>query len=1363
MSRLYSSIIILLLSCFYPAAAINAGKNLQDPVANRQAAAANTLTFPHTVNGQLGSVKYQSNIFLLNNSAASAHGMVYLYKQDGSAMTVNTNKGRASSFAFTLPPGATYRLETDGLGPVSVGWIEVTSDIPLSGSGSFVVFDSAGNFQTEVGIGDSVRGRELMLYVDSDQNRYTSYAVCNPSPTTVASLTFELRSLDGSVIATKTGIQLNPRGQRAEFVTQTFAEKGLSSFSGVLVIKSPDLDIAVTTLRSRGTGLTSLPSAPLVSNTSSSGTLLFSRIADGLFGTLKYQTSFILLNNSARPATASIEFTADTGTPLSLNIGGNRRSTLTTTIPARGALELVSDGGSNPAATGWASVKSDIQLAGCALFTSSNASSGAFVEQVGVPDSPLTSRATIYGQVKDDIDTAFALNNPADASQDFKLRLIRQEGAGGSGVILSEKTLTLGAKRHTAMFTSGFFSEVPDIQRRYFEGWIEIESSAGKTLNALTLRTRGASLTSLPVALRTEASDRYTVQSLVPATTTSETKGPVTLTASSKTASLSDGTSVALSDLTGSNSITLSLKKESNTVNVGSSQLSRTGSMRVLQIDAISHGALDSFNWGEYSPVLTIPAKEVGSIDTGSIQIVRTGPDPVTGAEVRNLLTARRDTAGNLVFKDPWLPDDLFDGSISDPGGLVGSPQAPAAYPKSIKYTPVTVQSGLNYNRESMLVRMVPDGSVPAKRKPWESLSPAEQQVQKKKPVQNVIVLVHGHNEVEKGGIYQAEVERPWYFQYKRDVWTNFYDTYNTSHRSKNCATVFYEFIYPSYRAIFGEQDRQLAALLQQELAPQLTNGLKFNLFVVSHSMGGLVSRAGFQQFDSKLVDNLRRFVSWGSPHAGASLYTLRFAITSDTYGTTSWLNWYVRRQLRAQAESSILMTPGIRDLRWGIPGRGIHPLNLDTFFSGGGSDPVNSLIFGTFLYNENVAQLISADQLWDRYTFLYGLTNKGLKPFAGDKDAWERLGKLTSELGKGATLNRWMTFLPTDPYLGAERGDSDGAVPIVSMTGGYAGTSATRVSLGDVDHEEYFGAPKGSTFTAAALGKSTATQTFTSMDFGNSIYNCPSITVTQPNASGSYGDTDKVPVDAQLVWPGDQAPGLRVREILIKDSSGDRSFRLSGNVQPDGHITGDLQADQLGKGGPAFNGMRIVVVFLDGTELETFAMTGAVFSWKDRVYLTIDVGGSRTYFLATCYECAFKAEVSAPITKVRDAATTFTDYAHYWMIDAAANQDPIRITGSMKCSLVGSSQGSLSFPNNTKMDWIIRPVRDEIFDGTNYVYQPIVDGRFDLRAEASQKNWYLEYTMAQDWGAAVNGATVHLSSGGFQRIGSLVLSFTRK
>ena len=230
-------------------------------------------------------------------------------------------------------------------------------------------------------------------------------------------------------------------------------------------------------------------------------------------------------------------------------------------------------------------------------------------------------------------------------------------------------------------------------------------------------------------------------------------------------------------------------------------------------------------------------------------------------------------------------------------------------------------------------MRMVPDTSATAKRKPVSSLGKTAQETEKKKPVQNVIVLVHGHNENEKGGIYSAEIERPWYFEYKRDVWTPFYQSYLSNQSSRNCATVFYEFIYPTYRDIFGTLDSALANALAQELAPQLTNDLKFNLFVVAHSMGGLVARGAVQNFDDKMQDYLQRLVTRGSPHLGSSLYSFRMALTDSHYSATTWLKSYVRRELRKSLENGVIVTPGMMDLRWIIPGEGGPGLRLGNFF----------------------------------------------------------------------------------------------------------------------------------------------------------------------------------------------------------------------------------------------------------------------------------------------------------------------------------------------------------------------------------------------------------------------------------------------
>ncbi len=1152
--------------------ACSPGSQAQSGTPSVQSASAGySLTFPQVVNGLLGGVKYQTNIFLINNSAASARGTVYFFRQDGGTMSVSTNRGQSASFAVTLAPGASCRIETDGRGDAVVGWVEVISNVPLSGSGSFVVYDAAGKFQTEVGVGDSARARSLLLHVSSTADEFTGYAICNPSATTPASLTYELRDLGGRLISSRSGVPLSPRGQRAEFVNQTFPSIAGTAFNGVLLVRSPDLDISVTTLRSRGVNLTSLPSVPLVSDTSKAGELLFSRIADGQFGTLRYKTSFVLLNNSSRNATSTLDLVSDKGSALSLTIGGSRKSSFTVNVPAGGAVELVSDGSSSPAATGWATVKSDIPLAGGAMFTSTDAARGTFVSQVGVPDSPPTTKASIFGQVRGDIDTAFAVNNLADTAQTVTLRLVRHESSGGPGTVLSEKTLAMAAKTHTAVFLSGYFGEVFEVLRRNYEGWFEIEGESGKRLNALTLRTRGPSLTSLPVAPLNAAIDKYSPQPVVTASTTAESKS-ATLSASAKSATLSDGTTVSMPWLSGTTSISLSLQKQNNTLATGSAQIATAGSMRVVQVTSINHDPSASFDWEQYIPTFTIPAREVGSIGTGSVQILRAG-----SSGTKSYLPATRDAGGNLRFKDPWFPDDIYDGPASAPES--GQEQR-ASIPAQIQYSIATVQASLNYGRSPLLIRMVPDASATLKRKPMTDLGQTQQEIERKKPVQNIFVLVHGHNETEKGGNEPTEAPTPWLYNYKRDVWTPFYTAYLSSQQSRACATVFFEFVYPSYRAIFGDLDSALADALAQELGPQLSNNMKFNLFVVAHSMGGLVSRAAAQNFDSKLSEDLRRLVTWGSPHLGSPLYTLRMALTDDHYGATTWLKYFVRRELRKIFENGVLITPGVLDLRWVVPGDGGPALNLSSLFRNTSGDPAYDLNRSPNLFNSNLVNLNRAEKYAEKYTFLYGLTSKGLTDFTGEtKEDWDKLSALSSDIGKGSTLNRWLTVFPKEAYEGAVRGDSDGAVPIMSMLGGgMIFPNPAKYPVGDIDHEAYF--------DNAGNAATTAHATFDAIDFKNKICDCPTIELTKPVAGQAYNENDIVIVEGKLVWPGDDKPGYRIRDITVESADKNRLDLPPPRVFEDGYFKTEFRAGDLGVGGPRVVGLKVVLVFKDDTEL---------------------------------------------------------------------------------------------------------------------------------------------------------------------------------
>ena len=265
-----------------------------------------TLTFPHTANGGQTGLEVISNVFAFNNSGLPVNGTIRIRKSDGNPFVLNTNLGNGSEFPFTLGRGQILKLRTDGEGPVETGWIEITSDALLSGSGTFEILDGSGKVLSEVGVGDAPRSTKFMLFVDTREGKSTAWAVANPNPSGTANLRLELRQLNGSLVATR-DVAVAAGRQVNEFVSETFSDQNLANFRGILLVCSDGPQVAVTTLRTRGIRFTSFPAAPLVEDTSDEGTLLLPRIGDGIFGPFTLGTTVVILNNSDADAALNLQ------------------------------------------------------------------------------------------------------------------------------------------------------------------------------------------------------------------------------------------------------------------------------------------------------------------------------------------------------------------------------------------------------------------------------------------------------------------------------------------------------------------------------------------------------------------------------------------------------------------------------------------------------------------------------------------------------------------------------------------------------------------------------------------------------------------------------------------------------------------------------------------------------------------------------------------------------------------------------------------------------------------------------------------------------------------------------------------------
>jgi alpha-tubulin suppressor-like RCC1 family protein len=658
--------------------------------------------------------------------------------------------------------------------------------------------------------------------------------------------------------------------------------------------------------------------------------------------------------------------------------------------------------------------------------------------------------------------------------------------------------------------------------------------------------------------------DPYVLRAPAPPETHPEEVVGYSVPGEAATVTLSDGTAVEIPAL--SSAAEIRLARQTNTTSLADYGLQASGSRRTLTL-TFADGISDADRW-QLRPVITIPYAETGGLTADTVNIARVSQRLVDGEWVQRVffLPVFRDRDGNLMTCDPHAAGD-----VAPLTGGTGKGDSRAPLRLSFDYFPGTFQGVIDWSVPARLVRMAPLPSLSYKRRPLSAMLPADQAVEMTKAVQNVVVLVHGHNEGEQAGLpgtFVADDLEPWTMGYKRQVWDYIYKVFLEDHPELLRCTVFYEFIYPSWRTVFGHLDQAFMTSLENALRPQLDPDLKLNLFVVAHSMGGLVSRAGLQLLPEALDPQFRQLVTWGSPHHGAMMSSFRYAMCSPYYDLNflpNWLHWLIARYFETKL---VLDTPGARDLRWSN-----GPLNDPRYTNIGGyfftyrparitwdyglTFPGAELNMrtGTHIYNPNLRLLNAADTKRDRLTCLYGVTESGLRRDMFGGSFMETASSVTGmedygEIALGASINLVLTENGfTNQIDGVLECRSDGASPLISEIG--LGLTDKRVNLGNIDHEEYYSLEGKARYTAA--------RTFEALGIGtNPAYNAPSVTFTRPAANQPLvADEDgSFTLDAKLTWPGDPYPGRRVKnqrvDLIVYDRLTDiETSRVGGRSIP--------------------------------------------------------------------------------------------------------------------------------------------------------------------------------------------------------------------
>jgi hypothetical protein len=642
------------------------------------------------------------------------------------------------------------------------------------------------------------------------------------------------------------------------------------------------------------------------------------------------------------------------------------------------------------------------------------------------------------------------------------------------------------------------------------------------------------------------------------------------------------------------------------------------------------------FGSGDFSalkPELSVPLEDAGSINLETVNVLRVGDVWVDGVLVsdQQTLLPVQVKEGALHFIDPLMRDGL-QAVAAVSSATVGTQAVQYEWSGSARYILMSFQDDLNWAREPKLVRMIPDmqsESTGYRRPATES----ELEALNKQAICNVVLLVHGHNEEEKAGIYDTSAEAPWLFEYKRRVWDLFYreimaDEQNVPVYPYEC-TAFYEYIFPTYRPVFSPVSdkngkrhetlgESLGKLVKEELAKNLQlkamqdNAMHYNVFVISHSQGGLVARSGFRHMPDNFKSRIARFISWGTPHHGAALYSLRYALQAgfdmvvdgkrlplQSIRNNAVTGYYLENNLNAKVA---LDAPGIRDLRWDASKKDL--LNLRSVFPD--MNDTNEGDIYPALYSENLGTFNDVIQselsgLSTPYTFFYGITPKSAELELVDANGgwWfqyqaQQVYKFanSSSIEQGAALNR---LLMASGYA-----NSDGAVPVYSQQGaGIWGPENDFQS--DMDHEEFYGSePPARNAASIYKGVLTAQRTFEKSDLTNESRQCPILdAVIEVGAA-------EVAISGKLNLPAYEAvkksPGIAIARIEARLGSqqGAVISALQFSYQSDGRFVGEGDVAAI-----SGNKVAIVAVLKDGSEVARLLDYAgpAPYRWKEAIF----------------------------------------------------------------------------------------------------------------------------------------------------------------
>jgi len=463
---------------------------LTTPPGYESTGAGGRLVFAHLADGAIpGQNRSMKTSFTFSNdSIYTSIGTLRFYSNDGSPLTLTIGGKAVTSLPITVEAGKLVKLTTAGTGSVKSGWALLTSDQPLAGTSSFSVSDTKGAVFTDVGVEESLLKSEFTLFADTKGNANTGIALVNPDAAANLNLTLELYNPNGTLKKSRS-LTLGPRNHLAQFLDELFAgTPGITDFEGSLLVKG-NLHFGGITLRSVDSLLTSVPMVFAPNLRTVGNQLEFPQVADGSDGSLKIVTSVVLINNTDKLVSGSLDFVQSDGAPMVVSIAGHSGSSFPYSLPSKGATRFLTQAKS-AIKTGWARVSKDGPISGCAIYHILN-QAGSPLTEVGISAAPRRSTLNALVDSIGNYRTGLALANVDEEEDEIDISITLFNDAGSP---LTKKTVSLPKGTQRPVFLDELFSDVTGIQE--FQGRAVV--SCSDAFVALTLRQNGLLTTSVP-------------------------------------------------------------------------------------------------------------------------------------------------------------------------------------------------------------------------------------------------------------------------------------------------------------------------------------------------------------------------------------------------------------------------------------------------------------------------------------------------------------------------------------------------------------------------------------------------------------------------------------------------------------------------------------------------------------------------------------------------------------------------------------------------------------------------------------------------------------------------------------------------